>query len=85
MLEVQEYEEVADRARRIMRTRSGYVVEEPVQDRAYLDPLLLLLLLPFLPLILMYQVLYSTKPRRRILITEIERTETGYRILEYEV
>ncbi|MEM1868554.1 MAG: hypothetical protein QXU90_00370 [Acidilobaceae archaeon] len=82
--------EVADRAERIMKTRSGYVVEEPVYDRFRLDPLLALILLPFLPLILIAQSLYSlqsiyVKPRRRILITEIERTPTGYRILEYEV
>jgi len=83
---LQEYElEVADRAKRILRTRSGYVVEEPVYERE-LEPLVALLLLPFLPLILLYQVLISfSKPRRRIMITEIERTETGYRILEYEV
>lgn len=83
---MQEYElEVADRARQILRTGSGYVVEEPAYERG-LEPLVALLLLPFLPLILLYQVLVSvSKPRRRIMITEIERTETGYRILEYEV
>ncbi len=83
---MQDYElEVADRAKRILRTRSGYVVEEPVYDRS-LELLVALILLPFLPLILMYQVLIGfSKPRRRIVITEIERTETGYRILEYEV
>ncbi|MEM1710526.1 MAG: hypothetical protein QW820_06515 [Sulfolobales archaeon] len=77
--------ELADRARRLLRTRSGYVVEEPVYEGG-LEPLVALLLLPFLPLILLYQVLFNfAKARRRIMITEIERTETGYRILEYEV
>lgn len=73
-----------------MKTRSGYVVEEPVYEVPRLDPILVLVLLPFLPLVLLAQYLYSmqsiyARPRRRILITEIERTSTGYRILEYEV
>ncbi|MEM4049241.1 MAG: hypothetical protein QW750_08220 [Zestosphaera sp.] len=77
--------ELAERARRIIRTQSGYVVEEPNYERFRLDPLLAILLLPFLPFILIAQAIYSIQPRRRILITEIERTQTGYRILEYEV
>ena len=57
------------------------VVEEPAPSFPSLDPLTFILLLPFLPLYLLFQMFSQSRPR--LTITEIERTPTGYRILEY--
>jgi len=79
--------DVAERARRLLEEKpSRIVIEEPTpQAEPTLDPILFLLILPFLPLYLLYMAFLTTaQPRRRITITEIERTPTGYRILEIE-
>ncbi|MEM0261748.1 MAG: hypothetical protein QXN17_03740 [Nitrososphaerota archaeon] len=76
-------DDLVERAKHIMNSRPTYVIEEPIYERLNIDPFMTILLLPFLPFILIAQAII--KPRRRLLITEIEKTQTGYRILEYEI
>jgi len=71
-------EPISERARRLLRQRPIRIEEELLP----LDPLTLILLLPFLPLYLL--LISLTQPRKRVAVTEIEKTPAGWRIIEYE-
>lgn len=75
--------EIAERARKLLEEQpTRIVVEEPTPSTPS-DPIIFILMLPFLPLYFLYMAFMQTaQPRKRVTITEIERTPTGYRILE---
>lgn len=84
------YEPETGRPRRLLlKTPLGYVIEEPKSEVPQ-GPLglLLPLVLPLFPRICMLLMFLSRlRPFRqggRVAVTEIERTPTGYRIMEYE-
>ncbi len=74
--------DISERARRILESSNRVVFEEPIRYRELVDPITFIIMLPFLPLYIIYMVF--THGRRRLAVTEIERTPTGWRILEYE-
>lgn len=84
------------------------VLREPEYTPMQMDPVTMLLLLPFLPLVfilnalqnllssppplslspfssLSYPIAQPRRSYRKLSVTEIEKTESGYRILEYEL
>jgi len=76
--------ELSDRAERLQRTASGYIIEQPSAPKLpYLDPLTFILILPFLPLYLLFVFMQSIGGSR-ITITRIEKLPGGgYEIIEY--
>lgn len=54
---------------------------QPVQS--ILDPLTFILIFPFLPFYL-FTLMFLNMHQRRVSVVQIERTPTGYVILEYE-
>lgn len=54
---------------------------QPVQS--ILDPITFILIFPFLPFYL-FTLMFLNMYQRRISVVQIERTPTGYIILEYE-